>query len=396
MKVLGIVCEYNPFHNGHKFHIEEAKAKTGADVCLCLMSGNFVQRGEVACQDKFTRALWAVNNGVDVVMELPSIFATSNAGDFARGAIGILEGLSCDFIGFGAESSEDKLTLLRHFVQKHENEIGKTITTLAKEGLSYPVAREKAILSLAKEADNQNAAEGNKQLAGVFQELLKDNPNNVLALEYLLNMKNATPIIVKRNNEFASSTIIRELANGHKDYSKNVPRAVQNLEFVEQTELYEQIVSKVLTLSQEEIDRINSADQGFGSKLKREVRNCKTYDELVDMMCSKRYTKTRIKRFFTQLIIRINRDDVLGQNPKYGRVLAFNKKGGELLRQLNDRDEAKDFPIITNIDRDFKKKYSEDVANSLEIDIRATDYYNLLMGRDLYQESDFVKTVQKI
>ncbi|MCQ2551080.1 MAG: nucleotidyltransferase family protein [Clostridia bacterium] len=348
MKTLGIVAEYNPFHNGHKYHVETAKEKSGADVCIAIMSGNFSQRGLPCVEDKWTRARWALENGVDLVIELPVCYATSHAGDFAKGSIKMLEKMGVDYISFGAENDGE---ILREIADKDFDILS------SKD--SYAKQREEAL--------------GNA-------EILRKS-NNILAIEYFKSIKNAKPLVIKRQGTgylekdikgFPSATAVRQLAKEGKDYSKYVPEGVkvipENLD-----KLWEMAVSKAIEMEAEDIDRINSSDEGFGNLIKKKVRMAGSYEELVEELKSKKYTRSRIQRFILQLVLGITKEDVKG---KTIRVLGFNEKGSAFLKELKDRDVE----YITKVGK-------EDIP----LDVRANDIYNLLLGRDLYQNSDYVK-----
>ena len=182
MKICAIICEYNPFHNGHLYQIQEAKRLSGADAILCIMSGNFVQRGEAAILDKFTRAKHAVLAGADVVVELPTPFAISNAELFAKGAISILSKIpSVTTLCFGAENaSKTAFTLAARYLNDEPKEISEKIKSYASEGMSYAKARAKAWV-------------------GFLPLDLLCSPNNILALEYTRAILNANASIDRKS-----------------------------------------------------------------------------------------------------------------------------------------------------------------------------------------------------
>lgn len=380
MKTLGIIAEYNPLHNGHKYHIDEAKRVSGADLVIAIISGSFNQRGQMCVRNKWDGARWALENGVDLVLELPAVYATSNAGTFAKGGVKILEALGVNCISFGAESDGDILIQLSKLLKEHQDEIENKIKLLSKEGLSYPKARELAISQFSDISD-------------LTEHLNK--PNNILALEYLKNLEKAQPIIVKRKgtgyndkaiDEFPSSTAIRDLCQKGEDFSAFVPESVKEILTPDNEKLWEKAVLKAGQLDTSHIDAINSADEGMGGLLKKNFRSTNGYDDLVEKMTSKRYTATRIQRFICQLVLDIKKEEV-DREPIYGRILGFNKKGSEFIKKYKHKDEG--ITLITNINKE--KNLDEEVAASLEIDIRANDLFNLMAGKDLYDDSDYVK-----
>ena len=183
LKSVGIIAEYNPFHNGHKYHLEQTLTESGADICVAVISGNFTQRGEIALLDKWTRAEMAVRNGVNLVVEMPTVFACSNAGYFAEAGVEILEALGTDFICFGSESGNtEELSRIAREIEANSQNLEEKIKEGAKNGLSYPRARSQAVSKLL----------GEKAASAI------ESPNNILAVEYIRRMKNARPLAVKR------------------------------------------------------------------------------------------------------------------------------------------------------------------------------------------------------
>ncbi|MDI9488080.1 MAG: nucleotidyltransferase family protein, partial [Bacillota bacterium] len=222
MKVVGIITEYNPFHKGHKYHIEEAKKITGADYLVAVMSGNFVQRGSPAIINKYDRAMMALNNGVDLVLELPVCYATGSAQYFALGAVALLNQLGIvDYLCFGSECGNIKLLedAAKLFYKSSES-FDNILYSYIRKGLSYPAAREKAAKDLLK-ADTQIISE----------------PNNILAIEYiralLLLNSSIKPITIKRNkahyhdkelkNDISSATAIRSILQNSKNPAEFSP-----------------------------------------------------------------------------------------------------------------------------------------------------------------------------
>ncbi len=216
MKVCGVIAEYNPFHNGHAYHIEESKKKTGADAVVCVMSGNFVQRGVPALFDKWTRAEMALKNGVDLVVELPTYYATASAEFFAQGGIGLLDSMGVvDVLSFGAKTEDlDTLKRIANILYLEPEEYKDLLKAELKKGFSYPAARSTALkVFTKKEFDSK-----------YITEILLD-ANNILAVEYLkalmYNNSLIQPQIILRKGEdynsvnvvdgMCSSTAIRKM-----------------------------------------------------------------------------------------------------------------------------------------------------------------------------------------
>ena len=219
MKAVGLVTEYNPFHNGHLYHLNKAMELTGADISVAVMSGDFVQRGEPAVLDKYTRASMALNSGVNLVVELPVNYAVSSAENFAAGALKVLDYIKADSIAFGSESGDiERLSKLAHVLCDNEDTLYKEISKYTANGISYAAARQKTVEKLT---DKDTAA-------------MLTSSNNILAVEYLKavikNNYAIKPYTVQRQgdsyndtdirSEYASATALREnLKNGMKTVS---------------------------------------------------------------------------------------------------------------------------------------------------------------------------------
>lgn len=366
MKSLGIVAEFNPFHEGHKFLIETAKAATGSEVVVAVMSGSFVQRGEMAAFDKWTRAEEAVKNGVSLVVELPAVFACSSAEYFARGGVGVLEGFGCiDHLAFGSESGDlAELRQAAAFLDNHEDELHRQVSALMKEGMSYPRARQAA-------AESIGAGFGMSAIA---------EPNNILAVEYLRHVEKMEPWTVKRKGDghHSSASALRA------ELMASDPERWQ----ARQQAYWQMAASAVLRTDRSELEEILSAGGGLSDKLKKEIRYASSAETLLDRLKSKAYTHTRVRRMLAQTLLGIDRDS-LAQAQLYIRVLAFDAKGAAFLREVK-RKECSGIPLITNVNRGLAE--FPQIRRTLEKDILASDLYHLICGMDLYRNSDYVRS----
>lgn len=364
MKSIGIVAEYNPFHNGHKYQIEKSREITGADVVVAAISGNFVQRGMPAVYDKWKRAEMAVKQGVDLVVEIPTIYACNSAEYFAKGAVKVLEGFgSIDYISFGSECGDiEALSRIANVLKTQDVSIHEKIQDLTKKGLSYPRARVIAVEDL---------------LSADEKEILKE-PNNILAIEYLKNIKNLRPMTIKRSGDgyHETATKIREKMINEKD---------SHLKLIEDN-YFKMVTSKILQSNGDYLEGIISSGQGLGNKIKKEIRYCSSIEELINAVKSKVYTYTRISRFLTQILLGITEESIRNENG-YIRILAFNKNGADFLKNVKKNEMAK-IPIITNINKDVYGH--EELMETINYDVLAGDMYNLIAERNLYKYSDFV------
>ena len=388
MRAVGIIAEYNPFHNGHLHHLRQSMEQTGAEVSAAVISGNFTQRGSFAILDKWTRAEMTVRNGVNLVVEMPTLFACNNAGYFAKGGVEILENLGVTHISFGSESGNiAELLRISREMQAHKDVINEAVRAAVKEGQAYPRARAEALHRILGEDVSE----------------VIDSPNNLLALEYLRFLKSAQPVTIRRQGTgyydlepkgtMASATGIRKTLADDGDISRLVPDVTREMllahraEIMSEEDLYLLLVQKILTTSSEELNAVFGAEEGLGNKMKAGVRYWKSYDEIVEDLKSKRYTRTRIGRLLAMTLLGVRRSDVKhAQN--YIRVLAFDETGSRYLKEIKKSGSCT-LPILTNINREGG--FSREIQRTLAKDILASDLYNFACGRDLYAYSDHVR-----
>jgi predicted nucleotidyltransferase len=406
MKVLGIISEYNPFHKGHLYHLEESKRRTGADFVVSVMSGQFVQRGEPAIADKWTRAKAAVECGVDLVLELPFVYACNSAEYFAYGGISILEGLGCvDYISFGSESGDiEELKEIAEILVSEPEELKEILKKNLHEGFSYAKAWGMAIESYA-----------GKKASKIVRE-----PNNILALEYLKRMIKTNspikPITVPRSGlphnsdepscDYASATALRKKffeqgsLEGFIDYMpmgsyKNFFESESHCN-IQMEDLFSVVVSEILRTSPEELAKIFSVTEGLENKLKSEVRNAKNMCELIEKINSKRYAQTKIQRMLMHILVHLDHDSlnsIINKRIVYGRILAMNNNGAKLLKSIK-KSKCAQIPIITNINKDVRDDSL--LWTALNYDVLATDLYNLSSGNSLYAGADYIVKPVKI
>lgn len=396
MKVLGIIAEYNPFHNGHLYHLRESKKIIGADFVVAVMSGNFVQRGEPALINKWERAKVAIENGIDLVIELPVVYSCNSSDIFARGGIEILNGLGCvSYISFGSEEgSLEKLEIIAD-VLANESELFKDVLRLNLDrGLSFPSARAKAV----------NAASGND-----FSKTIKGS-NNILAIEYLKQLKlsqsRIIPVTFKRKGpeyredktygDLASATHIRNLVQQKNEIANYVPEST--LESIHRqyslntlADFSQVIFSRLLQMSNHDLNQIYSVAEGLENKIKNEIRNGNSLEELIENVISKRFTDTRLKRVLIHSLLGFDRErinHIIHNNINYCRVLGFSNNGAKLLRMIK-KEKMNSLPIITNMNKEVKNL--DELWGLINFDILAADLYNLVTKAKLYENSDYVR-----
>jgi len=393
-KRIGIIAEYNPFHNGHLYQIQKAKELTGADTVIAVMSGNFTQRGDTSLINKFEKAKIALQNEVDMVIELPTIYSISSAENFALGGIKILNEIgNIDYLVFGIEEENlEKLQAIADVLVNEDDEFKRNIKEELDKGNSYPKARE---IVLKKVLSSENV------------ENIMQKPNNILAIEYLKALKTTNskikPFAIKRKNtmhndenineNYASGTYIRKLfiENNFNEIKKVVPKYTYErlLELKNQgtyvssiNDFSDIVIYKIRTMTKEEISQIADVNEGLENSIKLASTSCKTIDEIVDKVSTKRYTKTRISRILTYILLYITKSEMeQSKNAnQYIRVLGINKKCEGILKTINNDK------LITSL-----KKFEENNGENqlLNIDKKATEIYTIKYPKSVQANLDY-------
>lgn len=376
MKICACIVEYNPLHLGHLKHLDYIKTVLGADKIIAVISGNFTQRGEPAVLDKFTRSRHAVLSGADLVIELPTVFATANAETFSKGAVNIIDGINvCDYLCFGVESgtADDYISLA-----KAMNDESKEFKKVLKQNLDTGISLAKAKFQTLK------------TLGGEFDESLIGSPNNILGLEYtkaLLSLDSSVEIkpmlrsgdhnddTLKKGVTSASS-IRKIIKTGKlKQLKKNLPPYVfkdlkgypfgfENL-----------IVSALITKTPEEIERCPDCTEGLENRLKALVKDNKNLETLISKTATKRYTETRIRRILTANLLGITKNLVSDclNSPMYAKVLAVNKDSIDLLSLITSKSKI---PLITRKSDCLELKKT--AVKCYKTDELSNDIYNLI------------------
>ena len=387
--VLGIVAEYNPFHNGHLYHLLKSKELTNDKYVVAVIGGNFTQRGEASIVDKWAKAEMAIDNGADLVLELPIIYSISSAENFADGAIKILNSLKIvDNISFGAECEEiNKLNIIANTLHNETKEFKNILNSELSKGISFPKARENAICSYLNDES--------------FSKILNE-PNNILAIEYLKALKKhrskINPILIKRQNsghlnksytgKLTSSTAIRNMiktGNTRNLKDSLTPSSYTILKdeinqghFIKDISIFENIIMYNLrNNSLEELRKLPDVTEGLENLLKKSAGLCNTIDDFLSLTSSKRYTETRIKRILLYSLLNITTKDMEHSKKvtPYIRVLGFNKQGKELLSSISKNNP--NLKIITSVKKFMDENNNRSLFAMLNKDILATNIYTL-------------------
>lgn len=380
MIATGIVVEYNPFHNGHLFHLNEAKRLTGADVIIAVMSGHFLQRGEPAIVDKWTRTRMALAGGADMVIELPYAFSTGHAPRFAKGSVALLDALHCRYICFGSEEGEiSPFTNSLHLMDTHKLQYQQRIKDAVQEGISYPNALRIAYEEISRMAD------------GPLANLSK--PNNILGFHYMQAANELhsaiTPVTLERkgaqyhdetlpNDAIASATGIRKelFTTDAGQVESFMPKAAFDLLDREPRQnwdhLYPFLRYTILREGPEYLARIADITEGIEFSLWRAAKEHATFQSFMQAVKSKRYTWTRIQRMLVHILTGY-RQSMREQldSPSYLRLLGMSENGRSYLRSV--KKELK-LPLVSRV------ASLQDA--SLAMDIKSTDIYMLGTGRE--------------
>lgn len=395
--ILGIVAEYNPFHNGHSYHIKKAKELASSDYVVAIMTGNFTQRGNTSIMNKWEKAKIALENEVDMVIELPTVYATSSAENFASGAIKILKELGfITHISFGMEAdSVEVLDNIAELLLKEPRNYISILKEAMAKGVSYPKAREQAIVKYFNDKK--------------YEEIISE-PNNILAIEYLKAMKkyklDVKVVGIKREkvsynsknvvNEYASATAIRHLllSNNFEGIARTVPKStmkvltenVKNNTCVpDLTEFEKMIIYKLRTMSIEEIYNIPDVTEGLENVIKTAVSKTNNLLELIELIKSKRYTQTRIQRILVHTLLEITQKDIemSAKSIPYIRILGVTKNGKKLLSFIKSKN------IITSVKSFEEVNLNRNYKRMLDIDKKATDVYTIAYKKNSKSNLDY-------
>ena len=420
MKVVGIIAEYNPFHNGHKYQIEQIKERTQADYVIVAMSGNFLQRGVPALCDKYARAQMALSCGADLVLEIPVVWSTASAEYFAKAGVTLLKNTGVvTHLGFGAET--DDLTGLQKIASILKNEptyYKDELTAALAEGNSFPVARKKAIMNTLFVIGREMSTE---DLSAFL-----DSPNNILAIEYLKALPDfIEPVLIKRqgagyhdteiDTPLASATAIRR-ALFRKDVKNpieagNLERLLSSAMPKEAYEVLESVVKENALLDTEDLSEIlgyrllmeknigfsHYADcsNDFSNKITNQLKNYTGIEDFVQLLKSKDITYTRICRNLLHILLDIKTMDYADAKEAgivpYLRMLGFKKSSSELLGAIKEKGHV---PLISKV-ADAASILAPESYAILEKDLDAASlYYQLLTTkRKVPVASDFTKPI---
>lgn len=360
MNAVGIIAEYNPFHNGHLYHLKKVKGMYPNDIIVLVLGGHFMQRGEASIINKWDKTRIALTYGIDIVIELPFPFATQSADFFAKGAIQILKAMNVKTFVFGSEVNNiDKLKTVAD-IQLNNDEYQKLVKDYLDKGNSYPSSLAKSLSS--------------------FTDIVIDTPNDILGTAYIKEIMSQQamikPVSIKRindyhstemNNHITSATSIRNALKSKKEVIKLVPPKTyeylnQNLFYIED---YFPYLKYQILINIDRLNEFQTVDEGIENRIRKHILNANSFDELISNVKTKRYTHNKLRRMFTHIMCNFTKQEAISYSDiNYLRILGFNDKGQAYLNYIK-KDVS--LPIIT--------KFNQNNDPMVDLEFRTTCVY---------------------
>lgn len=371
MKAVGVVVEYNPFHNGHLYHLNKVREMYPNHIVIAIMSGNYMQRGQVSLISKWDKTKLALYYGVDIVLDLPFVLANESADYFAHNSIKILNHFKVEKVVFGCESSDVSLYYKLANIQLNSQEYNEYVKQNMLDGLNYPTACSKALAMIGEREINL--------------------PNDILGLAYtktiIENNYDMDIDVVKRTNDFHSTTIekiasatsIRNALLNNNDFKIAVPsytyEILTSTKITSNDDIFNFLKYKIISSSANELALIHLIDEGLEYKIKKSIYKVNDFDSLVKEIASKRYTYSRVSRILLNILVNYTKEERnLISSLNYNRVLGFSKVGQKYLKYLKKLDVSYDVNIKT-------------VKNTIsDIEYRASQIYTLINSE--YNENE--------
>lgn len=377
MKVIGLITEYNPFHNGHKYQIDQIKKMYPESIIICVTSSSFTQRGEISILDKWTKTNISLKAGIDLVIELPFVFSTESADTFAYASVYLLNELKIDTLVFGSES--DNVSMFKELAshQINNNEFDIKVKELLDKGYNYPTALSKALESK-------------------FNTLIV-NPNDLLAVSYskavLMINEDIELVSIKRTNDYhdidsndtvVSASNIRNKMINNEDIKKYVPsysyEYLKNIK-IDTSKMFDLLKYKINT--EKDLSIYQTVDEGIENRLIKYINCSNNYEEFVENIKTKRYTYNKINRMLIHILVCFTKKDKeLYKKPNYIRVLGMNNTGKEYLSKIK---KEINLPLISKFDKDL-----------LDFEYKVSVIYSMLVNNPSLIEQEYKNKIQGI
>lgn len=367
MKVIGIIAEYNPFHNGHLYQINQIKKEYPDSIIIVIVSNCFTQRGDISLLNKWDKTKIILNNNVDIVLELPFVFATQSADIFAKGAIAILKEFKIDILYFGSETNDVNKFKEMANISLHNKEYNNYVKQYLDKGFNYPTALSKAF--------------------NHFNFDIK-SPNDLLALSYVKEIINQnTNIIAKSikrtndyhdkeiNNDIINATLIRKLYLNNESIDNYVPDNVSTRMYQNSINDFFYLLKYQIINNFDNLQRFQTVDEGIENRIKKVIYKVNNWEQLVEKIKTKRYTYNKINRMLVHILTGFTKEEAKQLDINYLRLLGFNKLGKEYLNKIK---KELSYPLITN--------YKPNISNILDIEFRINSIYSIVVDKDLIED----------
>lgn len=367
MHIIGLIAEYNPFHNGHLYQINKIKEMYPDSIIIAVVSSCFTQRGDVSILNKWNKTQIALDNNIDIVIELPFVYATQGSDIFAKGAITILEKMKIDTLVFGTESDNLDIINLIADTQINNPNYNIIVKKYLNKGINYPTATNNAVNDLT----------GYKI----------DSPNDLLALSYIKQIKidkqNIKIINIKRTNSYhdekiknniASASTIRKLNLNNKNIDNLIPYNLNYLYKISMNDYYPYLKYKVIE-EESNLNKYQTVDEGIENRLIKNINTSSNYDQLISKIKTKRYTYNKISRMLLHILTDFTKEEAKNLKIDYIRLLGFSTNGKKYLNKIK---KTIDVPIITG--------YKKNISKILDIELKITKIYSLVTNSNLINE----------
>lgn len=367
MRIIGLIAEYNPFHNGHLYQINKIKEMYPDSIIIAVVSSCFTQRGDVSVLNKWNKTQIALDNNIDIVIELPFVYATQGSDIFAKGAITILEKMKIDTLVFGTESDNLDIINLIADTQINNPNYNIIVKKYLNKGINYPTATNNAVNDLT----------GYKI----------DSPNDLLALSYIKQIKidkqNIKIINIKRTNSYhdnkikdniASASTIRKLNLNNKNIDNLIPYNLNYLYKISMNDYYPYLKYKVIE-EESNLNKYQTVDEGIENRLIKNINTSSNYEELISKIKTKRYTYNKISRMLLHILTDFTKEEAKNLKIDYIRLLGFSTNGKKYLNRIK---KTIDVPIITG--------YKKSISKILDIELKITKIYSLVTNSNLINE----------
>lgn len=370
MKVIGIIAEYNPFHLGHLYQINKIKETYPDSIIIAIISTHYTERGDISILNKWDKTKICLENNIDLVIELPTLYATQSSDIFASSALKILNNFKIDTLVFGSESNDIDILYKLAKTQLNNKQYDELVQKYISLGINYPTAMSKAIYELTNITINK--------------------PNDLLGLSYvkeiIKNNYSITPITIKRNNDYhgediensiVSANLIRKLLLNNIDITPHIPQITNKYLYrnISINNAYKLLKYKIIN----ELNTLNqylTVDEGIEHRIIKYINKSNTWQELVMNIKTKRYTYNKINRMLLHILLGIKKED----NTKeiYLRVLGFNQKGRNYLNKIKKHLEL---PLYIG--------YKKNISKTLDIEFRSTYIYSLIVNDPTLIEKEY-------